>query len=142
MRSIDVTSIRAALAAALALSLTALLTGCGTAGNQRPEAPQAAQPPSGESWAAAIGEVDIGQQNFHCSGVLVAPNVIVTASHCLTVAAQNARPLVFSPGYGSGANLPTSNGVALKLGAQVSAGSIRNEDVPNDWAVVNMTILR
>jgi V8-like Glu-specific endopeptidase len=104
----------------------------------RPQAPQAAQPSGGVPWEAAIGELDIGRQDFHCSAVLVGQNVIVTASHCLTVAAQNARPLVFSPGFGGAVKLPTSNGVALKLGAQVSSGSIRNEDVPNDWAIIQI----
>jgi hypothetical protein len=65
--------------------------------------------------------------------------VIVTASHCLTVAAQNARPLIFSPGHGGASALPTASGVALKWGAQVNSGSIGNADVPMDWAIVQIT---
>src|SRR5581483_8568260 len=89
-------------------------------------------------WEAAVGELDIGRPDYHCSAVLVARNMIVTASHCLTVAGQNARPLIFSPGHGALA-LPTSTGVALKWGAQVSSGNIDKADVPVDWAVLQIS---
>jgi V8-like Glu-specific endopeptidase len=130
----------AACGAALALCFAALLTGCATEAPPPPPAapntPPVPAPVAG--WEAAIGELDIGQPGFHCSAILVASNVIVTASHCLTVAAQNARPLAFSPAHGGGRALPPSEGVALKWGARVSSGNIRSEDVPLDWAVIEI----
>jgi protease YdgD len=122
-----------------ALCFAALLAGCAT---EAPRAPAAPNAPSARSpvagWEAAIGELDIGQPGFHCSAILVAPSVIVTASHCLTVAAVNARPLSFTPAHGGGRALPPSEGVALKWGARVNSGNISNEDVPRDWAVIEI----
>jgi V8-like Glu-specific endopeptidase len=126
--------------AALALCCAALLAGCAAEAPRAPTTPSAPPVPAPVAgWGAAIGELDIGQPGFHCSATLVAPNVVVTAAHCLTVAAKNARPLAFTPpAQGSGRALPASGGVALKWGGLVNSGSIRNEDVPLDWAVIEI----
>lgn len=124
------------------LSLATLLAGCANEGYApAPSQPTQAQPAPAPQfpWQAAIGELDIGQPGFHCSAVLVAPSLIATASHCLTVAAQNARPVVFSPGYGGDRRFPTAQAVALKWGARVNSGAIRSEDVPVDWALLQIS---
>jgi V8-like Glu-specific endopeptidase len=131
--------IKIVCSASLALVFAALLAGCATEAPPTPAAPNTPSAPAPVAgWEAAIGELDIGHPGFHCSAILVASNVIVTASHCLTVAAQNARPVSFSPAHGSGRAPPPSGGVALKWGARVNSGNIRNEDVPLDWAVIEI----
>ncbi len=133
--------LKVALCAAVAIASTALLASCGTTETSTaPASPGTATAPTPTAgWEAAIGELDVGQPGHHCSAVLVAPAVIVTASHCLTVAAKNARPLLFTAAHGDGLGLRPSEGVALKWGAQVSSGNIGNADVSNDWAVVQIT---
>jgi hypothetical protein len=124
------------------LSLAALVAGCANEerAQQPSQAPQTQQAPAPQfTWQSAIGELDIGQPGFHCSAVLVARNLIATASHCLTVAAENARPVIFSPGYGGARGFPTAQAVALKLGGRVSSGAIRSEDVPLDWALLQIS---
>jgi len=129
-------------AALAALFLAASVAGCANVERPQapPQAPQAQQPTTPQfSWQAAIGELDIGVPGFHCSAVLVARNLIATASHCLTVAAVNARPVIFSPGYGGPRAFPPAEAVALKLGGRVASGAIRNEDVPLDWALLQIS---
>ena len=129
-------------AALVWLALAVLVAGCANEERAQPpsQAPQAQQAPTPQfAWQSAIGELDIGQPGFHCSAVLVARNLIATASHCLTVAAKNARPVIFSPGYGGARRLPTAEAVALKLGARVISGAIRSEDVPVDWALLQIS---
>src|SRR3569833_3167646 len=72
--------------------LTLALAGCAQA--QAPirlQAPSAQQTPP---WTAAIGELDVGNDpggsTQHCSAVLVAPDTIVTAAHCLFLGSAQA----------------------------------------------------
>jgi hypothetical protein len=134
---------RPALAAALALLVAALLAGCGT--TEAPTAPQAPQAqPRALPWQAAIGELDTGIRGVHCSAVLVAQDLIVTASHCLFLA-SSTRPtmptqIVFKPAQGAAMSLPQSRGVAVKaMGAQIRGGHITQNDVPLDWALIRIS---
>lgn len=134
-----------ALGAVLALCFSVLLVGCGTEETPPPEAPQAAPQPRAAPWQAAVGELDTGIQGVHCSAVLVARDLIVTASHCLFLATspRPAKPsqIIFKPseGMASGA-LPYSRGVAVKaMGAQVRSGHISQDDVPLDWALIQIS---
>ncbi|MEM6438573.1 MAG: serine protease [Pseudomonadota bacterium] len=71
---------------------------------------------------AAVGRLNIGGQG-HCTATLIAPDLIVTAAHCLhnarTGAFWRAERLVFLPGYDRGAY------AALARGAEVAR--------PEDW---------
>jgi V8-like Glu-specific endopeptidase len=130
--------------AALALLFAALLAGCGTSEEpSAPQAPQSAQP-SAAPWQAAIGELDTGIQGVHCSAVLVAPDLIATASHCLFLATspRPAKPsqIVFKPNQGAARALPESRGVRIAaIGAQVRSGHITQNDVPVDWALIQIS---
>ncbi|HVY99852.1 MAG TPA: serine protease [Dongiaceae bacterium] len=133
-----------ALCAALALCGAVLLAGCGTTEVPAPpQAPQAPQPPA-VPWQAAIGELDTGIQGVHCSAVLVARDLIVTASHCLFLATapRPTKPtqIVFKPNQGAALALPQSRGVAVKaMGAQIRGGRITQDDVPLDWALIQIS---
>ena len=75
-----------------------------------------------EAAPKAVGRLNIGGQG-HCTAPLIAPDLIVTAAHCLRNARTGARwraeRLVFLPGYDRGAY------AALARGAEVV--------VPEDW---------
>jgi hypothetical protein len=130
------------LFAVLALTVAALLAGCETEVVPPPQAPSPA-PPSAP-WQAAIGELDTGMVGIHCSAVLVRPDLIATASHCLFLS-TSARPtppdwLIFNPNMGERARFAPSRGVVVEaMGAQVRSGHIRNQDVPVDWALVQIS---
>jgi protease YdgD len=130
------------LVLALGLLALAMLGGCGTERATEP-GPQI-QPRSQLPWQAAIGEVETNARGIHCSGVLVAPDIIATAAHCLFLktAKRPAKPneIVFRPNRGGLPALPPSRGVLIKgLGAPIRGGRLRNEDVPNDWMLVQIT---
>lgn len=119
----------------------ALLAGCGTA--RVVEGPKI-QPRARLPWQAAIGEVTANFSDVHCSGVLVARDVIATASHCLFLetAQRPASPedLIFRPNLGALQALPPSRGVAyIAKGAKLSIGKLRNEDVSKDWVLVRIS---
>lgn len=134
----------AALGALLAICAAGLLAGCGTEETPPPASPQAAPSPASVPWQAAVGELDTGIQGVHCSAVLVARDLIVTASHCLFLA-TSPRPtkptqIVFKPNQGAGPALPQSRGVAVKaMGAQVRSGHISQDEVPLDWALIQIS---
>ncbi|MEM1314606.1 MAG: trypsin-like peptidase domain-containing protein, partial [Pseudomonadota bacterium] len=71
----------------------------------------------------AVGRLNIGGQG-HCTATLIAPDLIVTAAHCLENARTGARwraeRLVFLPGYDRGAY------AALTRGAEIA--------VPEAWS--------
>lgn len=132
--------ITARIVAGLGLLALASLGGCGT---ERVEGPQI-QPRPALSWTAAIGQLETSDSELHCSGVLVARDVIVTASHCLflNTVKRPAAPneLIFRPNMGGLQVLPPSRGVAfLGQGAVLRAGKLRNEDVSKDWVLVQIS---
>jgi hypothetical protein len=130
-------------------ALFAVLTGA-LAGCARAEPPIRLQAPSAQQapWTAAIGEIDVSNQDGgsgqHCSGVLVAADTVVTAAHCLFLGSAQAPAspynLVFTPNKGALPALPPSRGVAFKgVGGLIHGGRLRDADVANDWAVVTVS---
>jgi hypothetical protein len=118
----------------------AVLGGCGT----EPVATPPIRPSATLSWTAAIGQMETSDSELHCSAVLVARDVIVTASHCLflNTVKRPASPneLIFRPNMGGLQVLPPSRGVAfLGQGAVLRAGKLRNEDVSKDWVLVQIS---
>ncbi|HEY4250396.1 MAG TPA: hypothetical protein VGM87_04330, partial [Roseomonas sp.] len=135
----------AILGVLLGLCSAALLAGCGTEETPPPEAPQATSQPRMLPWQAAVGELDTGIQGVHCSAVLVARDLIVTASHCLFLA-TSPRPaspsqIIFKPSQGMAFGaLPQSRGVrVIAMGAQIRSGHITQEQVPLDWALIRIS---
>lgn len=129
------------IAAGLGLVALLLLAGCGTA--RVAEAPKI-QPRARMPWQTAIGEVQTNVANVHCTGVLVAPDTIATAAHCLFLetAKRPASPgeIVFRPNQGAIPALPPSRGIAIRaLGGSIRGGHLRNEDVSKDWMLVQIS---
>jgi protease YdgD len=121
------------------------LTGCAEA-----QAPVRLQAPGPQQapWTAAIGELDVGNDlgnsSQHCSAVLVAPDTIVTAAHCLFLGSSQAPAspydLIFTPNKGALPALPPSRGVAFKgVGGIIHGGKLRDQDVGKDWAIVTIS---
>jgi protease YdgD len=131
----------ARIAATLGLLALALLGGCGT--TDHVEGPQI-RPSASLSWTAAIGQLETTDSEVHCSAVLVARDVIVSAAHCLflNTVQRPASPneLIFRPNMGGLDVLPPSRGTAfLGQGAVLRAGKLRNEDVSKDWVLVRIS---
>jgi len=128
------------IAAGLALLALSMLGGCGTDRAQGPKI----QPRAAMAWTAAIGQLETSDSSLHCSGVLVARDVIVTASHCLflNTLKRPASPneLIFRPNMGGLDVLPPSRGTAyIGQGAVLRAGKLRNEDVSKDWVLLKIS---
>jgi hypothetical protein len=128
------------LALICGLLALALLSGCGT----EPVSTPPLRPSATLSWTAAIGQMETSDSELHCSAVLVARDVIVTASHCLflNTLKRPASPneLIFRPNMGGLQVLPPSRGIAfLGQGAVLRAGKLRNEDVSKDWVLVQIS---
>jgi V8-like Glu-specific endopeptidase len=97
--------------------------------------------PQQSAWTAAVGEIDVGHSEQHCSAVLVAPDTIVTAAHCLFLGSSDAPAspysMIFTPNKGALPALPPSRGVAFKgVGGIIRGGRLKDQDVANDWAVI------
>jgi V8-like Glu-specific endopeptidase len=98
--------------------------------------------PSGPiPWTAAIGRLDAPSEGASCTATLVAPDVIVTAAHCLFPKGRKLLPgsMRFTPNVG-GKRLPSVT-VATILGLGVNQ---MNPDKPeetlteSDWAVLGL----
>jgi hypothetical protein len=131
----------ARIAAFLGLISLALLGGCGT--DQVAERPPI-QPRARMPWQAAIGELTTNFSDLHCSAVLVARDVMATASHCLFLETAkrpaSAQDLIFRPNLGGLQVLPPSRGVAyIAKGGRINLGAMRNEDVSKDWVLVRIS---
>lgn len=118
--------------------LAALLAGCAA----RVEPPVVTPSiPAPKPWTSAIGKLEIANAE-PCTAILVAPTVILTASHCLH---QNTTPtspadLRFRPNFGSEPELPTASGVGLRAqGGAIPEGHLSSpEQVAADWALVDI----
>jgi protease YdgD len=85
-------------------------------------------------WTAAIGKLVIARSERPCTAVLVAPDLIVTAAHCLhqnSVAAQ-AGDLTFLPNYGAEPNLGAFQGTSIRA----MGGAVK--EVVRDWALIGI----
>jgi hypothetical protein len=121
----------------------ALLGGCAT--ETVTETGPKIQPRPQLTWRAAVGEVTTNFSDLHCSGVLVARDVIATASHCLFLesAQRPASPedLIFRANLGTLQPLPPSRGIAYiaKGEGMIRGGPVKNWEVSNDWVLVRIS---
>ncbi len=118
-----------ALAAALALGACAAKTA--------PVKPSGPLP-----WSAAIGRLDSEAERTSCSASLIAPDLILTAAHCVHNAGHRIAPkdLSFTPNLGAGPRLPSSTGTDyLAVGNYIDKDDIDPADMaPFDWAIVRI----
>jgi hypothetical protein len=120
------------------LGLALLLAGC-----------RAAPPPklslaTATPWTAAIGQLDTGGGGPHCTGVLVAPDLIASAAHCLFLNGANAPvspyDLVFRPNRGALPALPPSRGTLYRaLGGIIRGGELPESEVSRDWVLIGIS---
>lgn len=114
------------------------LAGCAA---RQPVAPPPA-PTAQLAWTAAIGKLDVaGAQP--CTAILVGPETILTASHCLHQQAVPADPgtLRFHPNFGIAPDMPPADGIALRAqGGAIQEGHLqRPEQVAADWALITVS---
>jgi len=118
-----------------ALFCGALLAGCAA---RPPEAP----PPAKPGWQAAIGRLEVKGSHQDCTGVLIRPDVVLTAAHCLHPKGYlvSADQVSFVP---SMAGAATASGLAfLVQGADVPQGHIGRDLIPFDWAAIRISPLK
>lgn len=122
----------------LVLLLAGLVAGC--APKPPVTVPAPAPVPPALPWTAAVGQLVIGQGDRPCTAVLVAPDTIVTAAHCLFQGntPANIQGLVFQLNFGSAPDLGQFRGRALRaLGGEVRQGRINHpQEVAADWALL------
>jgi protease YdgD len=123
----------------LAFALAILSAGCATP----PSAPKLSIEPT-VSWTAAIGELDTGGDGPHCTAVLVKPDLIASAAHCLFLNGSEAPvspySLVFRPNQGGLPALPPSRGTLYRaLGGVIRGGPLANGDVSRDWVLIGIS---
>lgn len=107
-------------------------------------APGAKPPPEPSGpipWTAAIGRLDVPSESTSCTATLVAPDVIVTAAHCVFPRGKKmpANALHFTPNVGA-QRLPSVR-VAEIAGLGISnPDPARPESTPTevDWAVLRL----
>jgi V8-like Glu-specific endopeptidase len=124
---------RAGLVAALLGA--ALLAGCAS---RPPEAPPA---PAKPDWQAAIGRLEVKGSHQDCTGVLIRPDVVLTAAHCLHPKGflVSASQVSFVPSM-PGAERASGLGFLVQ-GAEVPQGHIARDLIPFDWAAIRISPL-
>jgi protease YdgD len=92
-----------------------------------------AAPARAEGWQAAIGLVANGALDAVCSGVLVQPDIVATAAHCVEDA--EAGDLQFAPAIGGA----VFRGVEIVVSGGFEGGPhINPARVKTDWALVRI----
>jgi protease YdgD len=118
-----------------ALALAIVLAGC--AAKQEVPAPA----PVAAPWKAAIGKLLV--EGFRpCTAVLVAPELILTAAHCLNQSEvpSAAGDLRFLPNFGAEPEMPAADGWAIRAaGGAIREGRLNSpEQVRADWSLVEI----
>jgi protease YdgD len=116
------------------VALAAALAGCELPAKPPPE-------PSGPiPWTAAIGRLDAEGESTSCTATLVAPDVIVTAAHCLFPTGRKLSPaeLTFTPNVGA-QRLPT---VRVREIVGLGVDKMDPEDPESSPTEVDWAILR
>jgi protease YdgD len=96
--------------------------------------------PTQVPWAAAIGKLVIAHSERPCTAVLVAPDLIVTAAHCLHQNGIPAQPgdLTFLPNYGAEPDLGEFRGMSIRaMGGAIKEVS-KGSDIVRDWALIGI----
>lgn len=77
----------------------------------------------------------------YCTGILIAPDMVLTAAHCLYRRGQpiEADEFIFMPGHGTpqGQKIPVLS--VIKLGAVTLQPVLKPKDVPLDWALLQLS---
>jgi protease YdgD len=118
--------------------VVSLLAGC--ASRPPAELPTPAPAPERLPWTAAIGRLDIAGSPRICTAALVAPDLIVTAAHCLhqVAVAARAEDIVFRPNFGAAPDLGAYRGTAIPgIGGTVQKVK-KASDIVRDWALVSI----
>lgn len=122
--------------AAVALAMT--LAGCAS---RQPATSPSAPTTTWLPWTAAIGKL-VADGGKPCTAILVAPSVILTASHCLNQGASpvDPRDLHFLANFGASPQLPAADGTTLRAqGGAIHEGHLNQpEQVAADWALVGI----
>nr|WP_298685808.1 trypsin-like serine protease [uncultured Dongia sp.] len=121
----------------LVFAVAVALSGCA----QREAVPPAPSLPESQiPWTAAIGKLVIAGSERPCTAILVAPDLIATAAHCLH---QNAVPataadITFLPNHGAEPQLGASQGITVRaMGGAVTAIN-KASDIVRDWALITI----
>ncbi len=124
--------------ASVIASVTVGLAGCAPP-PARPDSPRSDSQPL--TWTAAIGRLDDTAAVLTCSATLVAPDVIVTAAHCLFADGREIDPgnLIFRPNLGA-APLPPARGRSIiALGNErIDPGRLEEMPTEADWALIRI----
>jgi protease YdgD len=121
----------------MALICGALLAGCAGKAPEPPTTP-AAKP----GWQAAVGRLEVKGSHQDCTGVLIRPDVVLTAAHCLHPKGVlvSADQVSF---VSSSAGVAKASGIALLAqGGEVPQGKIGRDLIPFDWAAIRISPLR
>lgn len=126
-----------AVSSIMALICGALLTGCA---GRAPEPPTAPTPKPG--WQAAIGRLEVKGSHQDCTGVLIRPDVVLTAAHCL-----HPKGILVSASQvsfiSSSAGVAKVSGIGLLAqGGEVPQGKIGRDLIPFDWAAIRIAPVR
>lgn len=122
----------------VAASVAVGMAGCAPP-SARPDSPRSDSPSL--TWTAAIGRLDDTAAVLTCSATLVAPDVIVTAAHCLFADGRKIDPasLIFRPNLGAAA-LPPARGRSIIALGNDEVDPWRLEEMPTetDWALIRI----
>lgn len=96
---------------------------------------------AGWPWVA-IGRVNLAGKGF-CTGTLVAPDLVLTAAHCLFERGSKRRfqphELTFLSGYQRGEALAVSRGKSIHISPGFAVASRPSvERIANDWALLRL----
>ena len=117
------------------------LLSAGCAGPHAPSPVPSPAPPPPLPWTAAIGALVLPGTTWICTAVLVRPDLILTAAHCLYPADRNIAPgqLVFHANAGRAPAFDPSPVLAVQaIGGRVQEGHIKPVDVLEDWLVLRI----
>ena len=122
--------------------LTLLMLAACAARQPSPPPSAPVQPsPAPLAWTTAIGALQNLSNNQTCTATLIAPDVIVTAAHCLADGMPQlaGREFVFLPNEGAAPNFPPLRILGIQaVGQSVQQGVIDGSQASGDWALLRV----